>query len=166
MKINRAIITTATLLIAVLCAAGSASANPLLSGYGGPGQGSQAILGSALLNGPPGGGGGATGGGGSTGAGSSTGGGDEVGGHADRASGASGEASDPTGAGRDDANGARKASGDEAQAYIASSRFASSQNGGSQTLGLSGEDVRFMILALALLTATAAITRRLARRPR
>jgi hypothetical protein len=35
-----------------------ATANPLLSGYSGPGQGSQAILGSALLNTPAGGGGG------------------------------------------------------------------------------------------------------------
>jgi hypothetical protein len=35
----------------------AAVAGPLLSGYGGPGQGSQAILGSTLLNGPSGGGG-------------------------------------------------------------------------------------------------------------
>lgn len=37
-------------------AADSASASTLLSGYGGPGQGNQASLGSALLNGPKGGG--------------------------------------------------------------------------------------------------------------
>jgi hypothetical protein len=35
----------------------TASANPILSGYGGPGQGSQVILGSALVNGSGGGGG-------------------------------------------------------------------------------------------------------------
>jgi len=40
----------------VACPTG-ALASPLLSGYGGPGQGSQAILGAALLNGPSGGGG-------------------------------------------------------------------------------------------------------------
>ena len=33
-----------------------AHANPLLSGYGGPGQGNQAILGATLLNGSGGGG--------------------------------------------------------------------------------------------------------------
>lgn len=44
----------------------SASASPLLSGYGGPGQGTQAILGASLVNGP-GGGGGSPGGGGSHG---------------------------------------------------------------------------------------------------
>ena len=43
--------------VAVLCglclgAPASALASPLLSGYGGPGQGSQVILGSALVNGP------------------------------------------------------------------------------------------------------------------
>jgi hypothetical protein len=43
-----------------------ATANPLLSGYSGPGQGSQAILGSALLNTPAGGGGGPSAGAGTT----------------------------------------------------------------------------------------------------
>ena len=52
---------------ALVAPPGIAVANPLLSGYGGPGQGSQAILGSALGNGPPGGGGG---GGGAYGSGS------------------------------------------------------------------------------------------------
>ncbi len=41
----------------------AAHASPLLSGYGGPGQGTQAILGAALVNGPSGGGGGSRGGG-------------------------------------------------------------------------------------------------------
>jgi hypothetical protein len=54
-----------------------ASASSLLSGYGGPGQGNQAILGSALLNGPRGGGGsagsGGSGGGAEGAGGSSTG---------------------------------------------------------------------------------------------
>jgi hypothetical protein len=44
---------------------GVASASSLLSGYGGPGQGNQAILGSALLN-RPGGGSGSDGGGSGT----------------------------------------------------------------------------------------------------
>jgi hypothetical protein len=41
--------------------AATASANPILSGYGGPGQGSQAILGAALVKGSGSGGGGAGG---------------------------------------------------------------------------------------------------------
>jgi hypothetical protein len=40
----------------------AAPASSLLSGYGGPGQGNQAILGAALLNGPRGGSGGGSGG--------------------------------------------------------------------------------------------------------
>src|SRR5262249_33452093 len=69
-------IATAVTLLAFL-AAGTpvpASASSVLSGYGGPGQGNQAILGSALLSGP-GGGGGSSGRGGSGGAGGSGGGG-------------------------------------------------------------------------------------------
>lgn len=36
-----------------LVLSGSAQANPLLSGYGGPGEGSQVVLGAALVGGPP-----------------------------------------------------------------------------------------------------------------
>jgi hypothetical protein len=51
-----------TFVVAVaLLVPSAAQANPLLSGYGGPGQGSQVILGSKLI-GPPSGGGGGTGG--------------------------------------------------------------------------------------------------------
>lgn len=42
-----------------------AAANPLLSGYGGPGQGSQAILGSTIIGGGPGSAGGSSAAGGS-----------------------------------------------------------------------------------------------------
>jgi len=45
----------------------SATASSLLSGYGGPGQGTQMILGSKLLNGPSSGGGGGSAGGGPSG---------------------------------------------------------------------------------------------------
>ncbi len=61
-------LTAVGLLVAVpLAAPAVANANPLLSGYGGPGAGNQAILGSALLNGPPSSGGGGTSGGGTSG---------------------------------------------------------------------------------------------------
>src|ERR1019366_9479043 len=56
--------TTATLVLALtLTAPAVAGANSLLSGYGGPGEGNQAILGSALLGGPGSGGGGSSSGG-------------------------------------------------------------------------------------------------------
>jgi hypothetical protein len=55
---HRMIVSILVLVPVLLTATrSSALASPLLSGYGGPGQGSQAILGSALLNGPRGGGG-------------------------------------------------------------------------------------------------------------
>ena len=50
-----------TIFIGAFCATlavaapAPALASSLLSGYGGPGQGNQAILGSALVNGPRGG---------------------------------------------------------------------------------------------------------------
>jgi cobalamin biosynthesis Mg chelatase CobN len=50
-----------TLLTATALAPAASRAGSLLSGYGGPGEGNQAILGSALLNGPSGGGGGSGG---------------------------------------------------------------------------------------------------------
>ena len=57
MKTYRRIIGTAGCTLAAgLLAVPAASASPLLSGYGGPGQGNQAILGSTLLNGPGSGG--------------------------------------------------------------------------------------------------------------
>jgi hypothetical protein len=57
MNRHRKIIFSAGLLVAIVVATPvAAHASPLLSGYGGPGQGSQMILGSSLLNGPGGGG--------------------------------------------------------------------------------------------------------------
>jgi len=47
-------------VVAAACMPIAAQANPLLSGYGGPGQGNQAILGAALLKGGGGGGGSGT----------------------------------------------------------------------------------------------------------
>ena len=55
MRSRRIITPIIACLVAVSAALpAAASAGSLLSGYGGPGQGSQAILGSALLNGPAG----------------------------------------------------------------------------------------------------------------
>jgi len=58
MKVRSKTTTTALLLgiaLSVFGLPGAAVANPLLSGYGGPGQGSQVILGGTLLNTPGGG---------------------------------------------------------------------------------------------------------------
>src|SRR5450755_4896336 len=58
MTSHRTISLILTLLAGLMTVApSSVFAGPLLGGYGGPGAGNQAILGSALLNGPPGGGG-------------------------------------------------------------------------------------------------------------
>lgn len=63
---RRVAILIALLAFAVGGSPGAALASSLLSGYGGPGEGSEAIIGSTLVNGPSGGaGGGSAGAGGS-----------------------------------------------------------------------------------------------------
>lgn len=63
MRAKRTITTTVVCLMSLSAAMPSAAAaSSLLSGYGGPGQGNQAILGSALLNVPNNGGGSGSGG--------------------------------------------------------------------------------------------------------
>jgi hypothetical protein len=143
-----------------------AVANPLLSGYGGPGQGSQAILGSALVNGPPRGGGGGGGANNSGSAAPRSGGG--VGG---AAVGVRGNAASTTaaasGQGRSSGRPARGAGGQvKAQPstgsvvlYPASERAGNAQGG----LGLSADDLLYIILALGALAFAAVFTRRLTR---
>ncbi len=88
-------------LAGFLCMSASplASAGPLLSGYGGPGGGEQAIIGSALLGGPHGG----SGTGGSSGSGGSQGSRGASGGASGGNSG--GSASNGSGRGREGASG-------------------------------------------------------------
>jgi hypothetical protein len=136
----------------------SATASSLLSGYGGPGQGSQAILGSALLNGPSNGGGS---GGGSAGSG--------------RAAGTAAPAvsSSPVGRGASNKRVARRparrgtdrrpAPAAGSPAYPVSGGLARSVSGRSGALGLSGADALYIILALVALALTGAATRQLAR---
>jgi hypothetical protein len=57
MKSHRIVIQALVFLAATVALPAPALASSLLSGYGGPGQGNQAVLGSALVNGPKGGGG-------------------------------------------------------------------------------------------------------------
>jgi hypothetical protein len=182
MKSHRTIsLTTALLAALVAVAPACASANSLLSGYGGPGAGNQAILGSALI-----GGGGSAGGGGSSGSsGSGSAGstrsssGSEAAGEGEAASAGSSGGGSEAGAGEKGAPGKAaggaagsrgghgKASGGAARAYPVrplddASKAASA---GSGTLGFSAADFGYLLLVVAVLGATGVVTRRLARAP-
>jgi len=137
-----------------------AQANPLLSGYGGPGQGNQAILGSALLNGPAGGGGGASGGGASGESGSAT--------TITSVSSAPGRRGGGSKRSRANSQSVAPASPpqkiapprrDASSAYLAAERGRAV--GQSGALGLTGQDLLYIILALGALTLAAVFTRRL-----
>jgi hypothetical protein len=160
--------TGAVVVLALLIAAltvPAASASPLLSGYGGPGQGNQVILGSALLNGPSDRGGGSSGGG-SGGGGSSD---ESLAVSASRsraaqptsrpASGSTSKARAHTPqatAGRP----AQDASNSAAAAYLALER----DRGSRPFLGFSVSDLLYVVIGLGVLALTAVLTRRLAGR--
>jgi hypothetical protein len=159
------ILIPTTLAVVVLCPIPAvAAASSLLSGYGGPGQGNQAILGSALLNGPSNrGGGGSAGGGGSTGAGGSSGAqsGTSGGVQEARSNGAVSRASRPSGRSAKGKAGHPQAA--VSRAYPNGPLSMTRESGGSAMLGLSGKDVIYIILALGALVLTAALTRQLTR---
>jgi hypothetical protein len=188
MKSHRKIsLTTALLAALMVVVPATASANSLLSGYGGPGAGNQAILGSALI-----GGGGSAGGGGSSGSGGSagsvgsssgaaagseglgngetvaagsSGGGSEAGAKGGAAGeGAEGRAAGGT-AGSGRAHG--EASSNAARAYPVRPLDDASKpiSAGSGALGFSAADLGYLLLVLAVLGATGFVTRRLARAP-
>jgi hypothetical protein len=174
---SRRIITPAIACIAAILAASPAAApaSPLLSGYGGPGQGSQVILGSSLINGPPkggGGGGGSQGGGGSTGAGESS--SAAAAGRLGTATG-SGEAPagimvhkhvSTTGAHGTKAKGVGvhgSSSGSQANPALPTHAAVRPAAEGSETLGVSGIDLLYVLIALGALALTAVLTRRIAR---
>jgi hypothetical protein len=149
-------------LAVALAAPLAAQAGPLLSGYGGPGQGNQAILGSTLIGGPGGGSGG-------------SGGGPEAGTTASapgtpRANGLK------SGAGTTHATSARGSSGRGAHGASAAGSAAQASGGelsersyrgfesagGSSALGLSAGEIVYIVLAAAALAFTGLLTRRLA----
>jgi hypothetical protein len=162
--------------VALLVAAtpSMALANSLLSGYGGPGEGNQAILGSALVNTPKGGGGGGAGGssGGqvSSSAPAESASPQSAGGASSQAGGASG-AGKSTSAGRAKQRAAARKRGDRgatgsnagSRAVIYPAASSELATGGSRTLGLSGADFAYIILALGVLALTGFLTMRLAR---
>jgi hypothetical protein len=124
----------------------SAGASSLLSGYGGPGQGTQAILGSTLLNGPSGGAGTAPLGGVSTGGvTTSSGGGNR---HA---------------AARHGTQPAATATGSVTLGSYPRLGASQTSAGGAGVLGLSDSAFLFALLALAALLFTGLLTRGLTR---
>jgi hypothetical protein len=166
MRSKRTTSLIATLLALALGAVApvTAGANPLLSGYGGPGQGDQAILGAALLN-APGEGGGSSGAGGSGSAPTTL----------EAPSKASttpakvstrqkthhaGAPRSKTSHGASGTTSATATTG-RAHAYL----DASSAGGSGGTLGLSGGDLLYILLALVGLAMTALLTRLLVRGP-
>ncbi len=181
--------TITIVAVAALCVSGllpaAAFAGSLLSGYGGPGEGNQEILGSALVNGPSGKGG-AGGGGGSSNAGrasgsiaegpavaqspaaGSQGGFVAAAPHAGRSHSRAAGGSPASGSGareRQLHGAAEKASAGGTHPYsrVYGSSVSHAAAGGSQPLGLSGADELYILLALGMLFLTGALTRRLAR---
>jgi hypothetical protein len=172
MKSHRTIILIGGVLVALAPALPSpALASSLLSGYGGPGQGNQAILGSALVNG--GRGGGSSGGTSSTSPGGSAASSPVNGGSTSPSSGASGTlrrgnagaAKAPNGRRAGGGRAAHK-SGEEgtpADARGAASFYPASERvlAGSGVLGLSGADLIYVILAVGALIFMGVVTVRL-----
>jgi hypothetical protein len=151
---SRRMIRPIIALMAALAAAApaAASANPLLSGYGGPGQGSQAILGATLLNGSSSGGGSTGTTGSSTGAGTTR----TPDGHAGGRSSSTNAAAGGTRAN----SAATKASGAAPHPYSGGA-VSSTALRGSGSLGLSSTDVVYIILALGALGFTSVLTKQL-----
>jgi hypothetical protein len=136
----------------------AASANPLLSGYGGPGQGSQTIIGSSLLN--------TTGGGSSGASGSAS--GSELTVATSRQSksapsnGAAGHS--PKAKGKGGGEAPKRSQTPAAGALATGERAQVSSSTSVGTLGLSGGDVLFIVFGMTALALTGLMTRRLTRR--
>jgi len=159
MRIQRSIVhlTAIAVAMALPACAGAEAGSPLLSGYGGPGSGSQAILGSGLVNIGGGGGGAAAGGGvvsAAQGSGSSTplpsqGGSKGIAGTGSRTThGSSGSRSSDAGS---------RATGASPTVVIVT-------GANSQNLVLPSGEIVEIVLALIILALTAALTVVLARR--
>jgi hypothetical protein len=167
---------------AAIVAPASAQASSLLSGYGGPGQGNQAVLGSALLKGPKGKGGGSGGSGYSLSDGASSGARESNSAGSSPVTGAGGGGG--TGAGGGSATASGHAGGDHATRsnrsgstrrssrtahshtspstqsfYPAAERVPSGQQGG--ILGFSTKGLLYIILVVGALALLAVLMRRL-----
>lgn len=174
---HRTIILIVGCLVAFGTAPSAALASSLLSGYGGPGQGNQAILGSALLNRPGGGSGSSGGGSGESGslagsAGSST--------TSSEAAASSGTGSSTQSGAGNNASGSRASGAHRgSQAHRSATRTASPPSiaevyaaaernrpaPSTPALGLSGADLLLIVLVLGLLALIGVLSRRLTRVP-
>ena len=161
MNRHHKIIFSAGLLVAIVLATPvAAHASPLLSGYGGPGQGSQMILGSSLLGGPGGGSGGRS----------------AAAGEASTAASNGGLGSAPAGSTSGSASGSSVSVVHTAHGTVIRQRSSSSgapagSSGGTlgtsparqaapPALGVSQDDLLYILLALAMLAVAGALTRR------
>jgi len=163
---HRVIVTITTLFVttALTAAPAAAASNPLLSGYGGPGEGEQAILGSTLIGGPNSSGGRA-GGSGSAVAGelAAPSGGASSGRQAGGAAHGGPPAHAHTGTGAA-ARHARSVPPPSATRTAPARTLANAAS--SQPLGISTADFLYMLLALLALGLTGALTLRLSHPPR
>ena len=163
MTSHRTILSILTLLaVASAALPSAAAASSLLGGYGGPGEGNQAILGSALLNGTGGGSGGGSAG--SSTVGSRSGGAATTGssrrGHKGSAVGKGPVAGASHGRG---GVGGASAGGVDVHAVRSLGQTSPLVHEGSEPLGLSGVDLLYILLALGALACTGALTWRLTR---
>jgi hypothetical protein len=167
-------------LLSTLVSTSAFAGGPLLSGYGGPGAGEQAIVGSTLLNGPSGGSGsgGSSGSPGGSGSGQGSVGGASAGSgpvpastHGAQAGLTGGVSSSRGNAGSRAPQAARHARtgaaadsvggmGASAFVYPSSLRSASTS---SPALGISGGDLLVLLLAIAALALVGALTMRVSR---
>lgn len=130
-------------------------ADPVLSGYGGPGQGDQAILGSALLNGSRGGGGTGTSFAGSPGSGASS---------SINSTDSGGPRTSQSGSGKHAGDVIGHRSGGSFKPYPVSEQGGVALVGAdSEMLGFSDADLSYVLLALCILAFTGMLTRRLTR---
>jgi hypothetical protein len=160
------VVAVSLALAAAALVPGSASAGSLLSGYGGPGEGNQVILGAALLGGPSGGAGaGGEGGSGSGGQGSAL---VAPGQGAAAGPGTTGASGAAAGRGRHSHARANAASGNAGEPSAQGQRTPTSPVNidVSKSEVLPSSDLQYILLALVALAATGAMTRRLAREPR
>jgi hypothetical protein len=139
----------------------SAEASSVLSGYGGPGQGNQVILGAALLNAPGGGSGGGSGSGSSS-----------TSPNLDASTTPTNEGS-PQASGHAPSGAGHRTAGSKARTDVKDSNrsiggvgsytLAQRTEGTHSGLGLSSADVLYAVLALGALVLAGVLTRRLAR---
>jgi hypothetical protein len=184
MKNHRVISYSCAALAAVLLAfpVAAQAGSSTLSGYGGPGEGNQAVLGSALVGGHRGGGGS---GGGSGGQGSSSGEASATSAPAVQPGASPGQAAQGTGQARSSSGGSGSGSGGAGSGNAQPSSRSQTTRRGTQAqpattprsyypaaehvpaggqgtvLGLTADDLLYVILALVILVLVGLFTRRL-----